>query len=95
VTIASTCALMSESNTESYSASKGGLLALTHALAISLGPEVRVNCVSPGWIVTNPHEKLRRKLWDADHNGIYGSNTRAGCSTWPIAIAMGIWTSRS
>jgi Short-chain dehydrogenases of various substrate specificities len=54
VTIASTRALMSEPNTESYSASKGGLLALTHALAISLGPDVRVNCVSPGWIVTNP-----------------------------------------
>jgi NAD(P)-dependent dehydrogenase (short-subunit alcohol dehydrogenase family) len=61
VTIASTRALMSEPNTESYSASKGGLLALTHALAISFGPEVRVNCVSPGWIVTNPDEKLRRK----------------------------------
>jgi NAD(P)-dependent dehydrogenase (short-subunit alcohol dehydrogenase family) len=61
VTIASTRALMSEPNTESYSASKGGLLALTHALAISLGPDVRVNCVSPGWIVTNPKEKLRRK----------------------------------
>jgi NAD(P)-dependent dehydrogenase (short-subunit alcohol dehydrogenase family) len=43
---------MSEPNTESYSASKGGLVALTHALAISLGPEVRVNCVSPGWILT-------------------------------------------
>src|SRR3979490_2268645 len=39
VTIASTRALMSEPSTESYSASKGGLLALTHALAISLGPE--------------------------------------------------------
>ena len=61
VTIASTRALMSEPNTESYSASKGGLLALTHALAISLGPEVRVNCVSPGWIVINSHQKLRRK----------------------------------
>jgi NAD(P)-dependent dehydrogenase (short-subunit alcohol dehydrogenase family) len=61
VTIASTRALMSEPNTESYSASKGGLVALTHALAISLGPGVRVNCVSPGWIVTNPKEKLRRK----------------------------------
>lgn len=61
VTIASTRALMSEPNTESYSASKGGLLALTHALAISLGPDVRVNCVSPGWIVTDPKEKLRRK----------------------------------
>ena len=59
VTIASTRALMSEPNTESYSASKGGVLALTHALAISLGPDVRVNCVSPGWIVTDPKEKLR------------------------------------
>ena len=48
VTIASTRALMSEPNTESYSASKGGLLALTHALAMSLASEVRVNCVSPG-----------------------------------------------
>ena len=52
VLIASTRALMSEANTESYSASKGGLVALTHALAISLGPDVRVNCVSPGWIAT-------------------------------------------
>jgi NAD(P)-dependent dehydrogenase (short-subunit alcohol dehydrogenase family) len=61
VTIASTRALMSEPNTESYSASKGGLVALTHALAVSLGPDVRVNCVSPGWIVTDPRETLRRK----------------------------------
>ncbi|MBL6081617.1 SDR family oxidoreductase [Belnapia sp. T18] len=52
VTIASTRAHQSEADTESYSASKGGLLALTHALAISLGPEVRANCVSPGWIDT-------------------------------------------
>ncbi|MBL6456536.1 SDR family oxidoreductase [Belnapia sp. T6] len=52
LTIASTRAHQSEPDTESYSASKGGLLALTHALAISLGPEVRVNCISPGWIDT-------------------------------------------
>ncbi len=52
VTIASTRAHQSEPDTESYSASKGGLLALTHALAVSLGPEVRANCVSPGWIDT-------------------------------------------
>jgi hypothetical protein len=43
---------MSEPDTESYSASKGGLVALTHALAISLAPDVRVNCISPGWIHT-------------------------------------------
>jgi NAD(P)-dependent dehydrogenase (short-subunit alcohol dehydrogenase family) len=52
VTIASTRAHMSEPHTEAYAASKGGLLALTHALAISLGPDVRVNCISPGWILT-------------------------------------------
>lgn len=50
VNIASTRAMMSEPHTEAYAASKGGLLALTHALAISLGPEVRVNAISPGWI---------------------------------------------
>jgi NAD(P)-dependent dehydrogenase (short-subunit alcohol dehydrogenase family) len=50
VTIASTRARMSEPDTEAYAASKGGVVALTHALAISLGPEVRANCISPGWI---------------------------------------------
>jgi NAD(P)-dependent dehydrogenase (short-subunit alcohol dehydrogenase family) len=52
VTIASTRARMSEPDTEAYAASKGGLVALTHALAVSLGPDVRVNCISPGWILT-------------------------------------------
>jgi NAD(P)-dependent dehydrogenase (short-subunit alcohol dehydrogenase family) len=61
VTIASTRALMSEPNTESYSASKGGLVALTHALAVSLGPQVRVNCVSPGWIETKNYGAFRRQ----------------------------------
>lgn len=56
VTIASSRARMSEPDTESYSASKGGLVALTHALAISLGPDVRVNCISPGWIHTKGPE---------------------------------------
>lgn len=59
VNIASTRAVQSEPDTEAYAASKGGMVALTHALAISLGPEVRVNCVSPGWIDTG-RSKLRR-----------------------------------
>ncbi len=60
VTVTSTRARRSEPDTESYAASKVGLVALTHALAVSLGPEVRVNCVSPGWIdVTG--ETLRPK----------------------------------
>ncbi|MDC0716455.1 SDR family oxidoreductase [Nannocystis bainbridge] len=52
VNIASTRAHQSEPDSEAYAASKGGLVALTHALARSLGPAVRVNCVSPGWIDT-------------------------------------------
>lgn len=61
VNIASTRALMSEAGTEAYAASKGGVVALTHALAIGLGPAVRVNCVSPGWIdVTKWKKKSAR-----------------------------------
>jgi NAD(P)-dependent dehydrogenase (short-subunit alcohol dehydrogenase family) len=61
VTIASSRARMSEPHTESYAASKGGLVALTHALAISLGPDVRVNCISPGWIFTKGPEPTREE----------------------------------
>ncbi|WP_297956412.1 SDR family oxidoreductase, partial [uncultured Desulfobulbus sp.] len=57
VNIASTRALQSEAHTEAYSASKGGLVALTHALAVSLGPAVRVNCLSPGWIAVEAWQK--------------------------------------
>lgn len=51
VLISSTRAHMSEPDTLPYSASKGGLVALTHALAMTMAP-VRVNCISPGWIDT-------------------------------------------
>ncbi|MCK8786136.1 SDR family oxidoreductase [Roseomonas sp. NAR14] len=50
VAVASTRAHQSEPDGEAYAASKGGIVALTHALALSLGPAVRVNCISPGWI---------------------------------------------
>jgi NAD(P)-dependent dehydrogenase (short-subunit alcohol dehydrogenase family) len=53
VNITSTRAVMSEARTEGYAASKGGLVALTHALAVSLeNSGIRVNCISPGWIDT-------------------------------------------
>lgn len=59
INVASTRALMSEPNTEAYAASKGGLVALTHSLAVSLGPHgVRVNCLSPGWIETGDYAAL-------------------------------------
>ncbi|MBM7563133.1 SDR family NAD(P)-dependent oxidoreductase [Paenibacillus sacheonensis] len=60
VNLASTRALMSEPNSEAYAASKGGIVALTHALAVSLGPDlIRVNAISPGWIETGDYGALR------------------------------------
>ncbi|MFO7848176.1 MAG: glucose 1-dehydrogenase [Balneolaceae bacterium] len=64
VNIASTRALMSEKHSEAYAASKGGLLALTHAMALSYADDkIRVNCISPGWIHTGDYDSLR----DIDH----------------------------
>jgi len=72
VNIASTRAFQSEPHTEAYSASKGGIIALTHALAISLGPEVRVNSISPGWIDVSASKKSsiaeQIKLSEQDHS---------------------------
>lgn len=61
VNIASTRAFMSEPDTEAYAASKGGIVALTHALAASFAADhIRVNCISPGWIETSEYSKLRK-----------------------------------
>ena len=65
VNIASTHALMSIPGTEAYAASKGGILALTHALALSLAPEVRVNCASPGWIDVSAWKKTSARRSEA------------------------------
>ncbi|QCR23146.1 SDR family NAD(P)-dependent oxidoreductase [Pontibacter sp. SGAir0037] len=60
--ISSTRAFMSEPNTFPYSASKGGLEALTHSLAVSLTePRVRVNAIAPGWIEVGPWEKESKR----------------------------------
>jgi len=65
VNISSTRAYMSEANTETYSASKGGIMAITHALANSLAEDrITVNSISPGWIETKHYEALR----DIDHD---------------------------
>ena len=71
INIASTRAIQSEPDSEAYAASKGGLLALTHAMAVSLGPDVRVNAISPGWIETSawqgPGRRRAPRLRAADH----------------------------
>ncbi|HCE43189.1 MAG TPA: oxidoreductase [Lentisphaeria bacterium] len=62
VNISSTRGLMSEPCNEAYSSSKGGIIALTHALANSLSGKVRANCISPGWIIAEGwHKRKHRK----------------------------------
>jgi len=65
INIASTRAFMSEPNSEAYAASKGGIIALTHALAASLASDnITVNAISPGWIETKNYQSLS----PSDHN---------------------------
>jgi NAD(P)-dependent dehydrogenase (short-subunit alcohol dehydrogenase family) len=105
VTLASTRAHMSEPDTESYSASKGGVLALTHALAVSLGPEIRVNCISPGWIETRgealrPEDHAQHpagragQVEDIAHLAAYLLSPQAGFITGAEIIADGGMTRR-
>ncbi len=72
INISSTRAFQSEANTEAYAASKGGIYALSHALAVSLGPDIRVNSISPGWIdvsaVRKSHAAKQEHLSAADHH---------------------------
>ncbi|MDR2551016.1 MAG: SDR family oxidoreductase [Desulfobulbus sp.] len=72
VNIASTRALQSEPNTEAYTASKGGLVALTHALAVSFAHRIRVNAVLPGWIevseLRKQSERTAIRLRPEDHD---------------------------
>ncbi|NLB79877.1 MAG: SDR family oxidoreductase [Clostridiaceae bacterium] len=70
VNISSTRAFQSQRDTDSYTATKGGITALTHALAVSLAGKVRVNSVAPGWIDTgSTYEKnYIPEYSDADKN---------------------------
>ncbi|AQU80064.1 SDR family NAD(P)-dependent oxidoreductase [Planococcus faecalis] len=64
INMTSTRAFMSEPHTETYSASKGGIYALTHSLAATFSEKgIRVNSIAPGWIHTGDHTDLR----DRDH----------------------------
>ncbi len=83
VNIASTRALQSELNSEAYAASKGGIVALTHALAVSLGPDIRVNCISPGWIEVCDWQKGSRRTTPLHSAGDKAQHPvgRVGCPT--------------
>ena len=61
VNISSTRAVMSEPDTFAYAASKGGVDALTHCMAVSLGPDIRVNAIRPGWIETRDWQKAEKR----------------------------------
>jgi len=67
VNISSTRAIQSEPETFAYAAAKGGLDALTHSMAVSLGPAIRVNSIRPGWIETGPWQK-REKRTEPKHS---------------------------
>ena len=81
VNMSSSRAYQSEADTEAYAASKGGITALTHALSISLGPDVRVNAVAPGWIDVReeqPGEQPSAALRAIDHEQHPGGRVGLG-----------------
>lgn len=83
INIASTRAFQSEPNTEAYTASKGGIVALTHAMAMSLaGYRIRVNCICPGWIET------RKAPVSSEKDGAQHPVGRVGT---PSDIAQACW----
>lgn len=86
--LSSTRAFQSQRDTESYSAAKGGITALTHALALSLSGRARVNAIAPGWIDT-----LRE-----DHPGPDSSQHpagRVGCPQDIVEAALFLLSPRS
>ena len=86
VLMASSRAIQSEPDTEAYAASKGGIVALTHALAVSLGPDIRVNAVSPGWIEVGDWQNPSRQQ-PVEHRGIDREQHPAGRVGTPEDIA--------
>lgn len=94
VNIASTRALQSEPHSEAYAASKGGLVAFSHALAISAGPEVRVNAINPGWIDSRSAAAKQAEPLAADDHAQHPSG-RAGEPADVAALAAFLLGSES
>lgn len=80
INICSTRAFQSEPHTESYSASKGGIYSLTHSMALSLGPDIRVNSISPGWIDVSSLKKrsLAKQIKISDEDRLQHPVGRVG-----------------
>lgn len=89
VNIASTRAFQSEANTEAYAATKGGVVALTHAMAVSLSGEVRVNAIAPGWIEVGDWQKSRNRR-NVDHSDADRNQHPAGRVGTPDDIANAV-----
>lgn len=84
INMASTRHLMSEPNSEAYAASKGAIVSLTHALALSLSKyHVTVNCISPGWIETGSYDRSGPERWHGSGGttGTYRASTSSPEST--------------
>jgi NAD(P)-dependent dehydrogenase (short-subunit alcohol dehydrogenase family) len=86
VLMGSSRAMQSEPHTEAYAASKGGIVALTHALAVSLGPDVRVNAISPGWIEVGDWQRAARRQ-PLEHRSIDREQHPAGRVGRPEDVA--------
>ncbi len=79
INIASTRASMSEPNSEAYAATKGGIVALSHALAMSLAEDrITVNSISPGWIEVENYESLRKIDHEQHPSGRVGKPSDIG-----------------
>lgn len=89
VNISSTRAVMSEPDTFAYAASKGGIDALTHAMAVSLGPAIRVNAIRPGWIETRDWQKTSARA-EVEHRARDKAQHPAGRVGTPQDIAVAV-----
>lgn len=91
VNMTSSRAFQSEPQTEAYAASKDGIHALTHALAVSLGPDIRVNAIAPGWIdvrAEQPETPAPGPLRDVDHAQHPGGRVGQGADIAGIVVFL-------